>query len=162
MVFMCIIWLFMGVLLGNARESLKKHAYKKVLFVLLFKKYYLKPKIIETGRISFVALKIHRPLCCQLWRFLVKKRKKKKRMLFLALKKPNLQPTESHRDFWFWVIKTLELKFSLYIYDELDLYISNGTFILFNMSFLKLSESSPLQVLNVTEILESLLAEMLR
>ena len=52
----------------------------------------------------------------------------------------------------------LEQFFFLYVYDGGDLYMSHGTIILFNLSFLKLSELSPSWALNVTEILESLLS----
>ena len=47
--------------------------------------------------------------------------------------------------------------FFFYVYDECDLYMSHGTIILFNISLLNLSELSPSWVLNVTEILESLI-----
>ena len=40
------------------RKSKKSCFLKKLLFVLLFKKYYLKPKMIKTVRISFFVLKI--------------------------------------------------------------------------------------------------------
>ena len=42
------------------RKSKKSCLLKKLLFVLLFKKYYLKPKMIKTDRISFFVLKICR------------------------------------------------------------------------------------------------------
>ena len=48
----------------------------------------------------------------------------------------------------------------MYVYDRLDLYISHGTITLFNISFLKHSQLSPLWVLKVTEILESLIGTM--
>ena len=45
----------------RTRKSEKAYMLKKLLLVLLFKKYYLKPKIIKTGRISFFVLKILQP-----------------------------------------------------------------------------------------------------
>ena len=55
------------------RKSKKLCLLKKLLFFLLFKKYYLKHKIIKTNRISFFVFKICQAWCSQFWRFLVKK-----------------------------------------------------------------------------------------
>ena len=49
----------------RTRKSEKACMLKKLLLVQLFKKYYLKPIMIKTGRISFFVLKIRRPWCCQ-------------------------------------------------------------------------------------------------
>ena len=45
----------------------------------------------------------------------------------------------------------------MYVYDRFDLYTSHETIVLLNISFLKHSQLSPLWVLNVTEIFESLI-----
>ena len=55
-----------------------------------------------------------------------------------------------------WTVRTLEL-ILLYLYYGWDLYMSHGTIILFNISLFKLSGLSPSWVLNVSEILESLI-----
>ena len=55
------------------KKSGKACLLKKLLLVLLFKKCYLKPKMIKTDRISFFVLTFFPSVMFPVWAFLVKK-----------------------------------------------------------------------------------------
>ena len=56
------------------RKSKKSYLLKKLLFVLLFKKYYLKPKIIKTDCISFFKIKNSQSVMLPVLAFFSKKK----------------------------------------------------------------------------------------